>query len=201
MKKERTLILFKPETIQRHLIGEFMQRFERRGLKLVACKLVLATSKLVGEHYAETNDWEGTGNKTLKGYEQTGVDVSLTPSAGKTPLEIGLWIRQKLINALQGRVLLALIWQGAHAVALGRKIVGATNPLQADVGSIRGDYSVDSYLLGDTLERPVQNLVHASSSVDEAEREIKVWFKENEIIDYPLVCDEIFYGDHWGRVG
>ncbi len=193
MKTERTLILIKPESIQRHLIGEFIKRFENRGLKLVGCKLVLGSAQLLGEHYAKTNNWEATGQKALTGYELAGHKLD------KSALELGLEVRDKLMQAFAGRPVLAMVWQGPHAVALGRKTVGSTNPLDADVGTIRGDYSVDSYFLSDKVGRPVQNLVHASSDIEEAKREIQVWFRADELVDYPLVCDEVLYGDEWGR--
>ncbi|MEI6144667.1 MAG: nucleoside-diphosphate kinase, partial [Candidatus Berkelbacteria bacterium] len=92
------------------------------------------------------------------------------------------------------------IWEGPHAIALGRKTAGATNPLVADIGSIRGDYSHDSYEVSDQTHRAIQTLVHASGSVDEAEDEIKIWFKPEEILDYDLVSETVFYGNDWGRV-
>jgi len=86
-----------------------------------------------------------------------------------------------------------MVWEGAHAVAIVRKLVGATEPLVSDVGSIRGDFVLDSYSMSDTDKRSVRNLIHASGSTEEAEKEIKHWFKPEEIINYRLVSEEILY--------
>jgi len=195
MKKERTLIFIKPEAIQRHLIGEFITKFEKRGLKLVAAKLIAPTEEQVGKHYPDDDSWYiPTGTKTLEGYKARGIDC------GKTPIELAKEIRERLISHFADRPLILLIWEGPHAVALGRKTAGATNPLMADIGSIRGDYSFESYEFADQADRPVHTLVHASGSTEEAENEIKIWFKPEEILDYDLAMEAVFYSKDWGRV-
>ena len=194
-KPERTFIIIKAESIQRHLIGEFMAKFERRGLKLVACKLVAPNSELIGRHYADDENWYVTsGTKTRANYEAKGEKNLLTP------IEYGKRTRDLLMESLRDRPLLAMIWEGSHAVALGRKTAGATNPLVADIGSIRGDYSTDSYEMSDETGRAIQSLVHASGSVEEAEKEIAIWFRPEEILDYEMVTETVFYSMDWGRV-
>jgi nucleoside-diphosphate kinase len=86
-----------------------------------------------------------------------------------------------------------MIWKGAHSVKIVRKLVGGTEPLISDVGTIRGDFVLDSYQMCDTDGRAVRNLIHASGSSDEAEMEIKHWFKKDELISYRLVADQILY--------
>jgi len=192
---QRTLIFIKPEAIQRHLIGEFFSKFEKRGMKLVACKLIAPTREQIGKHYPDDESWYAdTGTKTLKSYAEKGIDTGLTA------VEMGKKIRQKLVNYFADRPLVATVWEGTHAVALGRKTAGSTNPLMADIGSIRGDYSMESYDLADELDRPVHTLIHASGSPEEAEREIKLWFKPEEILDYDLIIEDLFYAFDWGRV-
>jgi nucleoside-diphosphate kinase len=93
-----------------------------------------------------------------------------------------------------------MIWEGPHAVQLGRKTAGATNPLVADIGSIRGDYSTESYEMSDELGRAIHSIVHASGSVEEAEQEIAIWFKPEEAFDYEMIDENVFYGQDWGRV-
>ncbi len=194
-QEERTFISVKPEGIQRRFIGETITRFERLGLKLVACKMAMATKERVERLYPDDKDWyENCGSKTLAGYQKQG------KSDNRSAMEIGMWVREKLISGLVGRSVLAMVWQGANSVELGRKTVGATNPLQADSGSIRSGGSLDSYALADTQERPVRNLVHASGSREEAEKDIAIWFEPQEILNYPLVEEEVLYGDDWGRV-
>lgn len=192
---ERTLIAIKPESIQRHLIGEFIQKFERRGLKLVATKLIAPTKEQIGKHYPDDESWYvATGTKTLENYKSKGIDP------GKSPIELAKKIRERLMDHLTNRPVIFMIWEGPHACALGRKTAGSTNPLVADIGSIRGDYSTESYELADDLDRVVHTLIHASGSAEEAAEEIKIWFKENEILDYDLVTETVFYQKDWGRV-
>lgn len=192
---ERTLIAVKPESIQRHLIGEFIQKFERRGLKLIAMKLIAPTKEQVGKHYPDDESWYvATGTKTLENYKSKGIDP------GKSPIELAKEIRDRLIDHLTNRPVIFMVWEGPHACALGRKTAGATNPLVADIGSIRGDYSLESYELADDLGRVVHTLIHASGSAAEAAEEIKIWFKENEILDYDLVTETVFYEKEWGKI-
>ena len=195
MKKERTLIAIKPESIQRHLVGEFISKFERRGLKIIACKMIVPTSEQIGQHYPDSEKWYlDTGTKTLKNYQERGVKVNLGP------IEMAKIVRQRLIEHFIDRPLILMVWEGPHAIALGRKTAGATNPIVADIGSIRGDYSLESYELADDIERAAHTLVHASESAEEAEREIKIWFKKDEIYDYDLMTEKVFYTKDWGKV-
>jgi len=195
MRKEKTLIAIKPDGIQRHLIGEIIKRFENRGLKLVASKLVAPKREKVLEHYPDDENWYiSLGTRTLEGYKEKGVKID------KTPIEIGKMIREQLIDYISERPLLVMIWEGPHAIDLGRKTAGHTNPLKADVGSIRGDYSMESYFLADDLQRAIQNLIHASGSTQEAEREIKIWFKDDEILEYDLLSAAVTLGKEWGKV-
>ncbi|OGD57167.1 hypothetical protein A2V71_01950 [Candidatus Berkelbacteria bacterium RBG_13_40_8] len=193
--KERTLIAVKPESIQRHLIGEFVSKFERRGLKLVAAKLITPTKEQVEKHYPDDEAWYvSSGTKTYENYKEKGVDP------GMGPVELAKRTRRRLIEHLTDRPLLLMIWEGPHAVALGRKTAGATNPLIADIGSIRGDYSTESYEMADDIERAIHTLVHASGSQKEAEEEIRIWFSPSEILNYDLVTEKVFYEKEWGKV-
>lgn len=194
-KVERTLIAIKPESIQRHLIGEFIIKFEHRGLKLIACKLVAPTKEQVEKHYPDDEAWYvSSGTKTFNNYKERGIDP------GMTPIELAKRTRQRLVEHLTDRPLLLMVWQGPHAVALGRKTAGATNPLIADIGSIRGDYSLESYELADDIERAIHTLVHASGSTKEAEEEIAIWFEKDEILEYDLITESVFYKKDWGKV-
>ena len=109
------------------------------------------------------------------------------------PYEITAVILEKLKKYMTSGPVLAMVWQGAHATELVRKLVGGTEPRSSDVGTIRGDFVLDSYVMADTDGRAVRNLVHASGSAKESEAEIKHWFKPEEIIDYKLVQDHILY--------
>jgi len=188
-KKERTLVVIKPDGVQRSLIGEIIKRFEQVGLKLVAIKMLVPEEDFVEKHYTLDPQWrQQTGEKTIKGYVEKGLEP---PS--RDPLEISQKILENLKRYLTSGPVVAMIWEGAHAVKIVRKLVGGTEPLTSDVGTIRGDYVLDSYQMGDEDGRSVRNLVHASGSVEEAEKEIKHWFSENELIEYRLVQEQILY--------
>ena len=189
MQKERTLVLIKPDGVQRALIGEIVQRFEKVGLKLVAMKMMVADAKHVEEHYTLDPEWRRiTGEKTIKSYKEKGL-----PPPSEDPLEITAVILKNLMKYMTAGPVVAMVWEGAHAVKIVRKLVGGTEPLTSDVGTIRGDYVLDSYQLSDTGKRSVRNLIHASGSVTEAENEIKHWFNEKELVDYRLVQEQILY--------
>ena len=189
MQKERTLVLIKPDGVQRTLVGEIVGRFERVGLKLVAMKMLVVDGAHVEKHYTLDPEWRRiTGEKTIKSYKEKG----LTPPS-EDPLEITTVILKNLVKYMTSGPVIAMVWEGAHAVKIVRKLVGGTEPLTSDVGTIRGDYVLDSYQLSDTGKRSVRNLVHASGSVPEAENEIKHWFNEKELVDYRLVQERILY--------
>lgn len=185
---EKTLVILKPDAVMRGLTGEIITRFERAGLKLVAMKMVYADEALAGTHYADDEAWLKTvGEKTLKAYEKKGTPLT------RTALEQGQIVRQWLINYMQMGPIIVLILEGHNAVAHVRKVVGPTAPADALPGTIRGDYSFESYTMADKLERPLQNLIHASGAPDEALREISVWFKPEEIHAWARVDEALFY--------
>ena len=187
--KERTLVVIKPDGIQRTLIGEIMGRYERIGLKLVGIKIVVPAPDFIEKHYTLDPEWRvKTGLKSIKGY----TDKGLKPPSND-PLEITKKILEVLVKYLSSGPVVAMVWQGAHAVQIVRKITGGTEPLSSDVGTIRGDFVLDSYTMSDTDSRAVRNLVHASGSVKEANDEIKHWFKDNELVDYRLINEQIIY--------
>lgn len=189
---EKTLVLLKPDSVQRGLIGEIISRFERKGLKLVAMKMVWPDKSLAQKHYdMPESDKILLGERTLAAYREKGVDL------GKKPVEIAENIQKRLVKYLTTGPVVAMVIEGAHAIASVRKIRGATNPLQADIGTITADYTIDSYFLSDPDERSIRNLVHASGSLDEAKREVSLWFKDSEIHDYDLAIEKILYAKEW----
>jgi len=189
ISKEKTLVIIKPDGVQRSLIGEIIKRYERAGLKLIGVKLVAPTKELVESHYTVDPEWRRvTGEKTIKGYR----DKGMTPPS-EDPFEITAKVLNNLKNYMSSGPVIAMVWQGAHAVKIVRKITGSTEPFVSDVGTIRGDFVLDSYQMSDADGRCVRNLVHASGSPDEAEKEIALWFKKEEIINYRLVQEQILY--------
>jgi nucleoside-diphosphate kinase len=191
---ERTLLLVKPDVIQRQIVGEILSRFERKGFKIVGMKMLNATKEQVGEHYT---DEEGylieTGEKAKKGAIARGEDVSNWNS-----LERGKIIRKNNIVYLTCGPIIAMVLE-AHGVISGvRKLLGSTSPAEGDVGTIRDDYSYDTFALADYVSRATRTMFHASDSVENAEREIKIWFKESELCsDYETVAEKIFFDFGW----
>jgi len=189
MKNERTLVIIKPDGVQRALIGKILERYERIGLKLVGLKMLVPTAEHIEKHYTLDPNWLlVTGEKTIESYRKKG----LKPPS-EDPLEITRVVLANLIKFMTSGPVVAMAWQGAHAVKIARKITGGTEPLTSDIGTIRGDFVLDSYQMSDIGSRAVRNLIHASGSVKEAEAEINLWFKSEELIGYRLVQEQILY--------
>lgn len=189
-KDERTLVILKPDALQRSLIGEIIERYERIGLKLVAMKMLRPSEEMIEKHYTLDPEWRRvTGEKTIKGYLDKGQTPPFT-----NPLDVTSVLLKKLSSYLSSGPVIAMIWQGAHAVKIVRKITGGTEPLTTDVGTIRGDFVLDSYEMSDKDGRCIRNLIHASGSVKEAEMEISHWFRPEEIFEYTHISEAVLYG-------
>ena len=194
MAIERTLGIVKPDGVQRGLIGEIVGRFERAGLKIVGMKLTLASSELVGEHYADDEEYlQGVGEKALEGARDKGIEMK------ETALEIGQRVRESNIRYISTGPVLVFVLEGNTAVQTVRNMVGGTNPLSADIGTIRGDLTIDDFTVSDSEGRSVRNLMHASGDVDEAEREIKLWFTDDELFEYQTVMDKVLHDPNWDK--
>ncbi len=145
---ERTFVMVKPDGVQRGLIGEIIRRIERKGLKIVAIKMLKIDEGLAERHYAEHREKPFFRN---------------------------------LIEYITSGPVVAMVVEGREAVKVVRNLVGATNPVEANPGTIRGDFGID---IG-------RNVVHASDSIESAEREISLFFKPEEILEYERI-DEIW---------
>ncbi len=173
---EKTLVLIKPEAIERRLVGEIISRLERVGLKLEEIKFLSTTREIVEKHYPDNQNWlRKVGSKTIDTYKRYNLDLRQDLGTEEA-LEIGRIIRKWLIEHLTSSPIIALILSGNHAVEVTRKMVGSTVPLFAELGTIRGDFSADSPDCSTPEKRVLYNLVHASESVEEAQREIALWF-------------------------
>jgi nucleoside-diphosphate kinase len=189
MIKEKTLVVIKPDGIQRTLVGEIIGRLERVGLKLVGVKMVIPDSNLIKKHYSIDREWVvKAGKKSIDSF----IDKGEEPKT-RDPKVAGEKILDVLEKYMTSGPVFVMVWQGANSVGVVRKIVGQTEPMSSDVGTIRGDFVLDSYKFADVDGRAVRNLIHASGSVEEAEKEIYLWFDENEIINYRLVQEQIIY--------
>lgn len=159
-KVQKTLVLFKPDAVQRGIVGEILTRFERVGLKIVATKMIAPDKSHYHTHY------EGIGKMiTRRGEQAFGVTLEMMT---------------------QGPVI-AMVFEGVEAVALVRKLVGPTEPKSAQPGTIRGDFSHMSFGYADEAGKGIPNLIHASGDEEEAEQEINHWFADSELYDYQSV--------------
>lgn len=187
-KNERSFVMIKPDGVQRSLIGEIISRIERTGLKLVAMKFFIADEDRLWQHYNKDDIWfEEKGLRILKEREEKGLSVD------KTAMEYGRDIVKQLVEFMSCGPIVAMAFQGNHAVGIIKKIVGGTEPTTSDVGTIRGDLTVDSYSLAGVDGRAVRNLVHCSDKPEEAEREIDIWFDRSEIVKYRLLQEQVLY--------
>lgn len=178
-----SVVLIKPDGVKRHLIGEIISRFEKTGLELIASKLVKIPPEMAMKHYGQTEEWfESVGKKLLEFYQEHGKDPE-EEIGTKKPKEIGKMVQQWNVDYLTEGKVIAMIWQGPHAIKIIRKIVGSTFPQEAPPGTIRGDYSFDAPDVANSQGRSIHNLIHASGSLEEAQFERKLWFKETEIFD------------------
>lgn len=163
MQMERTLIVLKPDALQRGIVGEIITRFERTGLKIAAAKMISPDYNHYHDHYEKIG-------KMISRRGQKAFDVTL--------------------EMMQQGPVLAMVLEGVEAVSLVRKMVGTTEPKSAPPGTIRGDYSHMSFGYADMQGVGVPNLIHASGDTDEAEEEISHWFSEHEIFEYDTVHEK-----------
>lgn len=190
---EKSLVLIKPDGVQRGLIGEIIGRFEAVGLKLVALKMVHPSHEDVDKHYALTEEWMmGVYSKSKAKYEANG---QVFPYSDH--IAYGTEIKRGLVNFLKSAPIVAMVLEGEQAVSLIRKLVGATEPASSLPGTIRGDLSHDTYALSNAQNRPIRNLIHASGTVEEANKEIPIWFSEVELYQYEHVNDRVQYDPNW----
>ena len=160
---ERTLILFKPDAVQRGVVGEILTRFERVGLKIVGTKMISPTKEHFYKHYEE-------------------IGQVITRRGEKV-------FNNVLSNMTEGPVI-AMVLEGIEAVDLVRKLVGSTEPKSSAPGTIRGDFSHMSYGYGDAQDKGIPNLIHASGDQTDAKKEIPHWFSEDELYDYSVLNEK-----------
>lgn len=160
---QQTLVLFKPDAVQRGIVGEILTRFERVGLKIVATKMIAPDKDHYYRHYEDIGKMI-----TRRGEQAFGVTLEMMT---------------------QGPVI-AMVFEGVEAVALVRKLVGPTEPKSAEAGTIRGDYSHMSFGYADEAGKGIPNLIHASGDPEEAEQEINHWFADSELYSYQSVHEK-----------
>ena len=194
IKFERTFCMIKPDGVMRGLVGDIVSRLERAGLKIVAMKMITPTEEQVRAHYPMTDEaWiSRLGEKSLSGFDNLDADAKdLLGTDDKN--EIGLSVTKNLVSYMTSGPVVCMVVEGMQAIDMIRKLAGNTLPFKADVGTIRGDYSVDSPSVANAENRSIHNLFHASENTEEATNEIKLWFGEESIHDYQLGSEELMY--------
>ncbi len=183
-KEEKTFLMIKPDGVRKGLVGEIIKRVEQRDLKIVALEMFQATKEQVDNHYPKDERWiHRLGEKTKATYDKYGYDMQ--KELGSTDLlAAGKLVRMWLVEYLTAAPMVRMVVQGLHAVDMVRKLAGETMPSNAALGTIRGDYSVDSAALANKDKRAVMNLVHASETPTEAMHEIEYWFGKSHIFAY-----------------
>lgn len=186
--QERSLVLLKPDTVQRSLVGEVIKRFENTGLKISAMKMIVPTEAQLLTHYNKDDAWyQRKGEGIVAELTEQGKEIT------KEPAEYGKDIILTIVRYMTAAPVVAMILEGNKAVSVVTKIVGTTEPATSDVGTIRGDYTLDSYSHATFENRAVRNLVHQSESPEEAEREIAIWFNDSEVMNYVTAQERIMY--------
>jgi nucleoside-diphosphate kinase len=186
--EERTFVILKPDTVQRSLIGEVIKRFEKTGLKCTAMKMFVPDEERLIQHYNKTEEWFlKKGTNVVNDLMAQGLPID------KEPIEYGKDIIRTIVKYMTAAPVIAMVWEGNQAVNVVTKIVGTTEPATSDVGTLRGDYTIDSYGHASFENRAVRNLVHCSDAVSEAEREIAIWFKEEDVMKYTTSQERIMY--------
>ncbi|HZJ40840.1 MAG TPA: nucleoside-diphosphate kinase [Candidatus Saccharimonadales bacterium] len=187
-KKETTLVILKPDAVQRGLIGEIIKRIESTGLKLIGLKMVMATEDQCWKHYNKDEEWFlKKGTLTLENRKSAGMPIE------KEAIEYGRDIIGALVKFITCGPVVPMVFEGNQAVGIVKKLVGSTEPMSSDGGTIRGDYTLDSFELANFDERAVRNLIHCSDQAEEATREIGLWFNEDELLKYRLIVEQILY--------
>lgn len=188
VKTERSFIIIKPDGVQRSFIGEIIHRVERTGLKVIGMKMIVASKDQCWSHYNKDDAWFlEKGTRIIQERELRGDKVT------KSASDYGRDIIGKLVRFMTSGPVVIIAVEGNRAVGIVKKIVGSTEPLTSDVGTIRGDLTLDSYGLADVDDRAVRNLIHCSDKPEEAEREIKIWFKTEELIKYKTIQERMLY--------
>jgi len=183
----------KPDGVSRGLIGEIISRFEKTGLKLVALKMVWPTKEHIERHYPSHNVWfESVGTRTSGFFKEHNIDPKENFGTDN-PVEIGKQVKSWMSNYMTQGPVVAMVIQGMHAIKVVRKMTGHTYPVEALPGTVRGDFSVDTPTAANTEKRVVKNIIHASGSISDAEKEVPLWFEDREIFKYRLFQEAVLF--------
>lgn len=193
IKQQRTLVLVKPDGVKRGLVGEVLKRIERRGLKLIAVKMLQVDRKHLERHFPSDPEWMARlGDKGLKTFAEYELDPKEHMGTDDR-VEIGRRVKESLFEYMTSGPIVAMVVEGLHAIDMVRKLAGNTLPVFAEMGTVRGDFSVDSPAVANIEGRAIHNIMHASETPEEAENEIDLWFRPEEIHDYKRAEEDIMF--------
>jgi nucleoside-diphosphate kinase len=198
IKHQRTFCMIKPDGVMRGLIGEIIHRLEKAGLRIVAMKMLVPDKTMIMKHYPTSDEAWVTrlGGKAISGLE--GLPLNAKDAYGTDDKrELGDMVVRGLVDYLQSGPCLAMVVEGVQAIDMVRKLAGNTIPNKAEMGTIRGDFSVDTPAIANVERRSLHNLFHASENQAEADNEIALWFKDETICDYSLASDDVMYCRHY----
>lgn len=198
IKFQRTFCMIKPDGVMRGLMGDIITRIEKAGLKVVALKMVQADEDLIRRHYPMSDEaWvHRLGEKSMSGFDN--LEVSAKEILGSEDKGIiGREVVESLVLYMTSGPVVCMVVEGIQAIDMIRKLAGHTLPFKADVGTIRGDYSVDSPAIANAEKRSIHNLFHASENSAEAENEIALWFGDEAIHSYQRGGEEVMYSKHY----
>ena len=175
MENVRSFVMIKPDGVKKGLTEEIIKRLESAGLTITSKKEILPTKEIVLEHYADDETWyESVGSETIGSYKKMGLDIAKV-FGKEDPILVGRTIRNWLVDYITSGPVMAMIVEGPEGtIEKIRELTGNTNPIEAEPGTIRGDFSKDSYEVANNESRSVHNIIHASESPAEAEREITI---------------------------
>lgn len=182
---EQTLVLFKPDAVQRGIVGEILSRFEKVGLKIVALKMLDAKEEQLAKHYYKDDEWlirKGKGVIKNKGYPKD-----------YDPKKAGQEIIEGITEDIKISPIIAMILEGHNAVNVVKKLVGPTNIEEAPPGTIRGDYAHDTYAFANLANRSIITIVHCTGEKGEEKTEIPIWFNPSEIHSYKKPEEDLHY--------
>src|SRR3989338_1610345 len=185
LTKEKTLVLLKPDVVARGLVGEIIQRFERVGMKISAIKMVQASREVLEKHYEKDETWFREKGELYK--------KKLGMSEDVDPIPVGKNIVEGLIHDMQISPIIAVVLEGHNAVKTVKRLTGPTNIDEAAPGTIRGDYSNDTFELANKSNRPNLTIIHATDNPVEAQKEIDFWFSPDEIHSYTKPEEQLHY--------
>jgi nucleoside-diphosphate kinase len=191
-KKEKTFVILKPDAVQRGLVGEIIQRFERIGLKIVAMKMHNVEEARLWKHYNKDDAWY-----TRKGQGIIDNKTKLGMPVEKEAIEYGKDIIRAMVHYMCAAPVVSLVLEGNQAQAVVKRLVGGTEPTTADTGTIRGNFALDSYYLCDVDgSRGMRNLIHCTDPADgpdAAEKEINLWLEASDVLSYKHISEAMLY--------